>query len=154
MPNKMTSAELGTFLRIPLADGTFGYGRVLDYSYVAFYDFRTSEPCADVDEIESKRVLFIQSVRQNDPQRWTTLGKRPLRGEVAKPVIRFTQDLADFRKCTLYDSAGMSRDATPEECIGLERASTWDKHHVEARILDHFLERPNEMEVRDRVRLK
>ncbi|WP_027803465.1 Imm26 family immunity protein [Paraburkholderia dilworthii] len=154
MPKKSSPYPIGTFLRIPLADGTFGYGRALDYSYIAFYDFRTTDPRADLGEIESKPVLFIQSVRQLDPQRWAALGKRPLSGEVAKPVVRYRQDLVDFRKCTIYDSEGMTREATPEECIGLEGASTWDKQHIEARILDHYMGRPNDMEIRGRVRLE
>jgi hypothetical protein len=154
MPKKTTAYEPGTFLRVPLTDGTFGYGRALDYSYIAFYDFRTTDPRSDLDEIESKPVLFIQSVRLSDPQRWTALGKRLPQGEVARPVVRFTQDLADFRKCTIYDSEGMSRDATPEECVGLERASNWEMHHIEGRILDHFMGRPNEAEIHGRVRLK
>jgi hypothetical protein len=143
----------GTFIRIPLADGTFGYGRVLGNPYIAFYDFRTAEPSSDLDEIESQPVLFTQAVRLFKYDRWANLGKRKLTGEVAKPVVRFMQDLADYRQCTIYDSDGMSRDATPEECIGLERAAVWDPHHIEERLLDHFEGRPNPFEEHARVRL-
>jgi hypothetical protein len=72
---------------------------------------------------------------------------------VAKPVVMFMQDLADYRKCTIFDSAGMRREARPEECIGLERAAVWDPHHIEGRLLDTFMERPNEAERHGRVRL-
>ena len=153
MKKKLTHLEPGTFVRIPLADGTFGYGRALEYSYIAFYDFRTTEPSSDLDEIEAKPLLFTQSVRLSSHERWAYLGKRDLLGDVAKPVVRFTQELADFRKCMIYDSTGMRRDATPEECIGLESASVWDMHHIEERILDHFMSRPNEAEIHGRVRL-
>jgi len=63
------------------------------------------------------------------------------------------QDLADFRKCTIFDSEGMRREARPEECIGIERGSVWDMHNVEQRLLDTFMNRPNEFEVEARVRL-
>ena len=76
-------------------------------------------------------------------RQWTPLGTRLLRGEAAKPVVRFHQDIADYRKCTIYDSVSNSRAATPEECIGLERAAVWESHHVEARLLDTFERRPN-----------
>jgi hypothetical protein len=34
----------GTFVRIPLADGSFGYGRVLSDPYIAFYNTTTGRP--------------------------------------------------------------------------------------------------------------
>jgi hypothetical protein len=46
------------FLRLRLQDGSYGYGRVLEDPYIAFYDLRTSEPSSDVDLIETKPILF------------------------------------------------------------------------------------------------
>jgi hypothetical protein len=141
----------GTFVRIGLGDGSFGYGRLLEAPYAAFYDHRTLEPSDDLDAIASKPVLFRQAVRLKD---WEPIGSRPLEGAVAEPVVRFMQDVADFRKCTIYDTAGHTRAATPEECVGLERAAVWDTHHIEQRLLDTFMGRPNSAEVHARVRLK
>ena len=98
---KAPTLEVGTYLRIPLKDGSFAYGRVLSNPYVAFYDLETKEPSSE-------------------------------------PVVRFTQELADFRKCTIFDSAGRERPATPEECVGLERAEVWEIQHIEDRLLDTF----------------
>jgi hypothetical protein len=39
----------GSFLRIPLADGSFGYGRMLELPFDAFYDYRTTSPDSDLD---------------------------------------------------------------------------------------------------------
>jgi hypothetical protein len=153
MKRKALRLKPGTFVRIPLADGSFGYGRVLSDPYMAFYDHRTAEPSSDLDEIESKPVLFTQAVRLFGHDGWGELGHRTPQGEVAKPVICFMQDLADFRKCTIYDSDGMQRQATPEECIGLEPAAVWDAPHIARRLLDHFMGRPNEAEIRARVQL-
>ncbi len=146
--------EAGTFVRIPLEDGSFGYGRVLSNPYVAFYDFRTMEPSSDLKVIGSKPVLFTQAVRLFGYDRWANIGKRRLEGEVAQPVVRFMQDLADFRQCTIFDSEGMEKEVGPEECIGLERAAVWDVHHIEQRLLDTFMGRPNEAETRARVRFE
>lgn len=154
MPKHPREFKTGAFLRIPLKDGTFGYGRVLPHPNVAFYDYRTSEPSSDLDVIESKPVLFKIAVRLSNPDRWTILGVRPLEGEVAQPVVKFMQDLLDFRQCVIFDSTGMEKEVSPEECIGLERAAVWDMHHVEERLLDHFLGRPNEFEIQNRVRLE
>jgi hypothetical protein len=151
---KKPKHESGTFLRIPLPDGTFGYGRVLERPYVAFYNFRTTEPSADLRTIESKPVLFRQAVRLSTPNHWVSLGKKELVGEVAEPVVRFTQDVGDFRKCVIFDTAGNTRDATPEECVGLERAAVWESLHIEERLLDTFMGRPNLAGEHLRVRLK
>ena len=150
---RLIHREIGTFVRVPLADGSFGYGRMLMNPDMAFYDYRTAEPSADLDVIEAQPLVFTTSVRLRDIDGWTLLGARPLRGEVARPVVRFMQDLADHRKCVIFDTAGMKRDATPEECVGIERASVWDGHHIAERLLDHFMGRPNAQEIRARVQL-
>jgi hypothetical protein len=146
--------EAGTFLRIPLADGSFAYGRLLEAPYVAFYNHRTPDPSSNLEEIASKPVLFKQAVRTSDLRKWAPIGRADLTGEVAKPVVRYTQNLLDFRKCTIYDSAGNERAATPEECVGLEQAAVWDAVHIEQRLLDTFMGRPNKEEIRSRVRLR
>lgn len=142
----------GTFLAVPLADGSFGYGRVLASPYIAFYAHRTPSPIIDLDDLESRPVLFCQAVRMRTGH-WPVLGVRPLLGEVAKPVLRFMQDLANPALCTIFDSVGHERAATPQDCVGLERAAVWDPHHIEERLLDGFEGRPNATELRLRVLL-
>jgi hypothetical protein len=144
----------GTFVRIPLADGSFAYGRILSDPYVAFYNQRTDEPLSDLTVIGSKPVLFTQAVRFLSYDRWANVGHRPLEGEVAKPVLRFMQDLGDFRRCAIFDSEGMEKEVGPEECVGIERSAVWDPPHIERRLLDTFMGRPNEDEIRARVRLR
>ncbi len=150
---KPRSAAPGTFVRIPLPDGTFGYGRSLSAPYTAFYAHRTEKPSADLDEIEPAPILFIGCVTIRAASRWVRIGVRKLTGDVAKPVVRFWQDLVDPRNCVIYDSAGAERSATPEECVGLERASAWEEHHIEQRLTDWFMGRPNPAELHSRVRL-
>ena len=142
----------GTFLRIPLTDGTYGYGRAVRDPYTAFYRFRTAEPCEDLDLIEAQPVMFTTCVRVFRDSGWVKLGRRPLQGEVAEPVLRFHQDVADFRKCIIYNNAGMRRACAPEECVGVECASVWEDDGIKERLLDELLGRPNEEEIRGRVR--
>lgn len=145
--------EPGTFLRIPLADGSFAYGRVLAAPYVAFSTARTTAPSDDLDAIAETPLLFTQAVRMPWPERWASIGRRELDGEAAQPVVQFVQDAIDHRRCTIIDSEGRGRTATPEECIGLERAAVWEARHIEERLLDTFLNRPNAAEIQARVRL-
>lgn len=144
----------GTYVLIPLADGSFGYGRVLQFPYAAFYDLRTDSPISDLARIDASPVLWRLSVRiTGGHERWPRLGAAPLAGAVAEPVTFFTQDEDQIDDCRIYDTEGLSRSARPQECIGLERAANWDARHVEARLLDHFTGQTNEDEMRARVKL-
>lgn len=121
---------------------------------VAFYNHRTSGPSSALDEIASKPVQFAVAVKTSGLQQWEPIGQRPLQGDVAKPVVMFSQDSDNFRKCTIFDTAGMRKEVGPEACVGLERSAVWDPHHVEVRLLDTFMGRPNAVEQAMRVRLK
>ena len=146
--------EPGMFLTIRLPDGTYGYGRELESPFTALYDYRTTSPSTDLDEIANKPILFSTVVRLSDPTRWKRIGVRTLEGVVAEPVVAFHQEIGDFRKCVIFDSLGNERAATPEECIGLERDAVWDQEHIEERLLDTFMGRPNAAEQHLRVRLQ
>lgn len=141
----------GRFFRIPLSDGSFGYGRELQFQYFAFYDYRTAKPSADLDEIGAQSILFAVTVRRRKDL-WEFIGTRPLGGKVAQPVVVFQQD--DMGRCLLFDTAGMTKEVAPQDCVGLERAAVWDSHQIEERLLDTFLGLPNENEIRLRVRLE
>jgi len=95
-------------------------------------------------------VLFTTAVRQS----WEVIGWRELEEPLTQPVVRFTQDILNFRDCTIFDSAGNERAAEPHECIGLEEASVWEQHGLEERLLDALMGRPNAEEERSRVRLR
>jgi hypothetical protein len=144
---------VGTFLRIPLPDGSFGYGRLLEWGLVACYDHRSAQPDAGPEAIRWKRVLFTVCVSAPGLGTWESIGCEPLAGEVAKPVVQFRQDLFDFRQCTIFDSAGMEKNVGPEACVGLERSAVWEGHHVAERLLDGFMSCPNKTEDHLRVRL-
>lgn len=144
----------GSFLRIPLADGTFGYGRVLKLPHDAYYSYRTETPDSDMDRIASMPILFKISVRHMGERGWELIGWRKLEEQFSQPIVQFMQDIGNFRDCLIFDTAGHERNAEPQECIGLERASVWEEVGVENRLLDTFLGRPNATVERHQVRLK
>jgi hypothetical protein len=143
----------GAFVRIPLADGSFGYGRILEPPYDAFYDYRTSTPDADLDRIATRPILFKISVRYSKSNPWIIIGWRAIEQRLSQPVVLFRQDVGNFRHCTIYDTVGNVRSAEPQECIGLERSAVWEQHAVEDRLLDAFMGRPNATVERLKVRL-
>jgi Immunity protein 26 len=144
----------GSFLRIPLADGTFAYGRVLELPHDAFYEYRTEVPDSDLERIALKPVLFKIAVRHKEKSSWEHIGWRALEEQLKQPVVQFMQDLGDFRRCTIFDTVGNSRSAEPQECAGLERSAVWEERGVEERLLDTFMGRPNLTVERMKVRLK
>ncbi|ATB39841.1 hypothetical protein CYFUS_005289 [Cystobacter fuscus] len=133
----------GSFLRIPLPDGSFGYGRVLELPFDAFYNYRTTEPDADLDRIASKPILFRIVVRSPHSKSWEPIGWRKIEEHLTQPVVQFSMEVGPLRRCTIFDSLGNEREATPKECIGLEPATVWESHGVEKRLLDAFMGRPN-----------
>ncbi|WP_224367683.1 Imm26 family immunity protein [Hyalangium versicolor] len=149
----MDDIKPGTFLRIPLGDGSFGYGRVLEAPYSAFYDFRTTEPDTDLGRISPHAILFRIAVRHASQQRWKHIGWRNLESHMAQPIVAFTQDIGDFRRCVIFDTAGNERVAQPQECVGIEPAVVWEQRHVEERLLDTLMGRPNGYMVRLSVKL-
>jgi hypothetical protein len=149
-----SSLPEGTFRRIRLSDGSFAYGRALDPPYVAFYEFRSSQPISELDVLENQPILFVQSVRLSGIRRWEAIGVRPLVGAVAQPFLRYSQDVLDYQQCVIFDSLGNERPATPEECVGIEQSAVWEAQGIEERLLDAFEGRANAEEVRSRVRLK
>lgn len=144
----------GTFLRIRLADGSFGYGRALTRTHDAFYDHKTVSADATLDRIASKPILFKVAVRHLETKSWEVIGWRELEEPLTRPIVSFRQDILDFRNCTIFDLDGHSRDAEPHECVGLEPMAVYDPHHVEERLLDTLMGRPNAMVERQKVRLK
>lgn len=143
----------GTFLRLPLGDGSFGYGRVLETPYMAFYRYSSPGPDSDLDKIASRDILFRIAVHLSSPQRWEPIGWRELEPQLTQPIVAFTQDLGDFRRCIIFDTAGNERGASPPECVGLEPSAVWEQHHVEERLLDNLMGRPNDDLERLSVRL-
>jgi len=133
----------GTFVRIALADGSFAYARLLESPYVAFYAYRTPRAESDLDRIASSATLFTIAVRHLALAAWEFIGRRALEARLAQPVVQFMQDIGDFQRCTIFDTAGHERAAEPQECVGLERASIWERDSIETRLLDAFLGRPN-----------
>lgn len=133
----------GAFVRIPLADGSYGYARLREFPYAAFYDLRTDTPTDDVDAIAVKPVLFTLAVHKSVLDGWDVIGSKPLEEELQQPIVQFMQDEADPGTCTIVDTEGNEKTATPQECAGLERVAVWEAKHVEDRLLDHFMQRPN-----------
>lgn len=131
---------------IPLSTGKYGYARILDNASYAVYDLVTEKVENDLHSIAEKPVLFIIAVYDYavTSGRWEKLGKLPLEENLLVLPMKFIQDALQPDSYSLYDSnTGEIRDASKEECVGLERAAVWEPEHVESRIVDHYAGRSN-----------
>jgi len=142
----------GGFVRIPLSDGSYGYGRLRERPVATFYNFRTEEPLSDLNEIFQQPILFTVAVHKSIFSRWEVIGKKPLEDQMKLPFYQFWQDVGDYRNCRIFDMEGNERQVKPEECEGVERWAVWDPEHIEDRLLDTFLGKPNVWSEQLRVR--
>lgn len=143
MAKKKTGRKPGTFLRIALPDGTFGYARMLEWANVAFYRYQTAAPQTDLEVIAAHPVAFTVAVNATAVSAWDKIGWREIEPALEEPVSFFLQNAVNPRKCTIFDTAGNERTATPAECVGLESAAVWEDAAVKQRLLDTFAGRPN-----------
>lgn len=138
--------EPGAVLRVRLEDGTHTYARMLSHSpYLAVYDARRSDDDVDVEQIVRSPVLFVVAVSAAAYRsgRWERVGWVPLLAAAVVVPEFFLQDIFDPQQCQVVDHLGRARAATPEECVGLERAAVWAAEHIEERVRDHYQNRPN-----------
>ncbi|WP_257456017.1 immunity 26/phosphotriesterase HocA family protein [Archangium lipolyticum] len=79
-------------MRVPLADGSFAYGRVLKLPHDAYYDYRTNTPDSDLERIASKPILFKIAVRHLEERAWELIGWRELEEQFSQPSVQFMQE--------------------------------------------------------------
>ncbi|GIH05499.1 hypothetical protein Rhe02_35660 [Rhizocola hellebori] len=133
----------GGVLRVPLPGEEVAYAVMLaTFPYVAFY----GEDDGLVDhKPPSGRPLFVVAVQKNA---YSGGGWGPVLfrlGERDLPQIPsfYRQNVMRADDCEIVEASGVTRKASPAECIGLERSAVWAAVHIERRIQDHYANRPN-----------
>lgn len=137
--------RVGDIVKVPLADGTYGYAWVREEPLVSFFRHRDDGVGANVDAVLKSGTLFSIWVG-NDPLAngaWIVVGHADLgvAGSEVRPAF-FKQDAISGELTITHDGAA-EIPATAEDCATLERAAVWRADHVQERLLDHFQGRPN-----------
>jgi hypothetical protein len=134
----------GAVIRKTLGEQTY-YGRLLEFPWAAFYDYRTGEPSGDMDEITSRPVLFTLAAHKDlvAPGQWEVVGRRALEETLGPPAAQRMIDVLDPEHYQLIDDEGNIREATREEVEGLEPAAVWEPEHIADRLEDHYAGRPD-----------
>ncbi|WP_194285775.1 Imm26 family immunity protein [Alcanivorax sediminis] len=125
----------GDVVGVPLDDRGFAYGRIREHG-VAFYDFFTQRLENDLGLIISHDIAFSVVVHRSALRRWEKLGSVSLENHLEGYIRNFRQDIQYPEQCVVMNEEGQEFSASPEECIGLERSSVWERTHVEDRLKD------------------
>jgi hypothetical protein len=136
-------AKIGSVVRVPLPDGVFGYGVVLEEPLVAFVDHHDAGGNVDVHEIVRKPRAFRIWVHNAPLSKglWPVIGQVEPASEDLAPVTFFKKD--PIKGTFSLVTGGQATPATLEQCQGVERAAVWEARHVVDRLVDHFAGRPN-----------
>ncbi len=144
MPSRMSRAKfrqfldsiIGSFVAIPL-DGEFAFGRVAREGRLACYDLK-SPGILPIDRIKQAPILFLVGLHFDAyvSDGWRFIGKAPLEPFLDQPVKFFRQDL--FNGAIDIYLEGEFRPYAGEDLTKMERLSSWEAHHVEARLRNHF----------------
>lgn len=131
----------GSILEIPIDGKYYVYAQILEKSSYVFFDFISKEQITDFDILNEKPILFIISVYDQVVTKgeWLKVGKINIRKELEVLPMFFIQDNLNPTHLELYNpNTGEIVATTKKEIIGLERASVWDKNHIEDRIRDFY----------------
>ncbi len=142
----MARRKEGAFIEIPLPNGKYSYGIILEKASFAFYNLYADNKVSDINIIQKNQVLFIISVYKYaiSKNRWKIIGVLDIEPKLKILPMEFIQDHFDSNHFEIYNpNTGIMRLAVKAECIGLERAAVWEPEHVESRIIDYFEGRPN-----------
>jgi hypothetical protein len=144
MSRKKIHQKIGNVVAIPLGDGTFSFGRILNSPLVAFYDLRRSE-IPELEEILRSPIAFsvwVMKYAVTDGD-WPVIGNAPLEEELLEEPLFFKKDIISG-VLSIYQDNDDFIPATKEQCKVLERAAVWDRCHIVDRLNDHFAGRPNQ----------
>lgn len=137
--------KVGDVFSLPLDDGHYAFGRVLEDPLMAVYDFRSDGKTA-IEEVVSQPIAFkIWAIGEAITRgNWPVLGNLPLEDFFAEPVWFFKQDIIS-KRLSLYlsNSNGYEIPATFEQCKDLENVMVWRASRIEDRLRDYFAGRKN-----------
>lgn len=140
----------GSIVQIPLGAKAMAYGLVLKEPLVAFFDREFDEVDVPRPEVLLETPIAFRLMVMNHALvhgRWPIVARAHIPDHLQMPPPFCKQDEVTGRLSIYHEIDHLAphyeRDATLDECRGLETAAVWDPEHVEDRIRDHFAGRSN-----------
>ena len=133
----------GNVVEISLEDGSRAYGVVVQDPLMAFTRM-TWEARPEVSERLFEEVAFRVWVMQYaiGKRGWPIVGHIELNEKIEQQPQFFKRDPITGQFYHYVDCVN-DIPVSREECVGLECAAVWDPEHVESRLQDEKLGRPN-----------
>ena len=144
---KKQRRKVGDIISIPLTDGRFAYGIVLEEPLFGFFDVEPSkEEAPPLERIITSPLLFRIDVQRYSITKgiWKVIGHIKPPAKFLEPPKFFIQ--SSMNGALFITTTGEDRvPATYEECAQLECCAAWDPEHVVTRLEDHFAGRPSKV---------
>ena len=120
----------GNIVEIPLKNGIYAYGVIIEPPLIAFSTLYFSEPQTEFDTLFNELSFKIWVMKHAISKRhWKVVGHIDV--DIEKPVF-YKFDLIPKRYSHYFDDQEV--ESSLDECIGLECAAVWDPEHVEERL--------------------
>lgn len=133
----------GQVFRVPLGNGMFGYGQLID-PYSVFFDYKDNGINTDPNFVIQQPVAFTVTVDSYaiKDQLWEVITVLPIKPEFIQSRRRFTYS-SDTKEYYIWEKGKDQIAGTPEDIKGLEMIASWGHRAAEQRLLDYFEGRPN-----------
>lgn len=139
--------KTGDIIKVPFGENYFTYAQFLRDTIFAFYDCRTNVDMQEVCDVLRHKKLFTISVHATAvrSKRWTIVGSCDTPEDSKENPYLFKYRNMPQGHPPVYEiyKDGITKEATREECIGLEYLFAWTPDKVEERLRDHYAGRPN-----------
>lgn len=136
--------KTGDIFKIHFNEGMFTYARLDSKIRFTFYDCLNEENIA-LEAIVKRPILFSSFTSYEDAVKqgeWEKVGHLPLDDYPMILPPTFHQNNYNFEECQIIEISSNGdevwRDATPEECIGLERWAVGSPLHDHKRLIAHY----------------
>lgn len=143
----MKKDDVGSILKVKLANTTFGLARVIGGGFIEFYDISiTNEGLIEVvNTLKQHKVIFTLSVHKSWKKNsgWESIGNSM--DSIPSPPKQFMQNFANLDDIKIINPDGSMAVSTREEIVkqGIERVAVWEDNHIEDRLRDYFSGVPN-----------
>jgi Immunity protein 26 len=138
---KRQQRTIGSILEINIENKYFVYAQILEKASFAFFDLKCKSKLIEFETLLKVPVLFVTSVYNDVVNNgiWLKVGKLEIKDNLKVHPMQFIQDTLKPDTFRLYDpNSGVMTPTTKDKIIGLERASVWEAHAIEARIKDYY----------------
>jgi hypothetical protein len=139
---KRKRARIGDVYQVPLGNGRFAYGVVLERPKIGFYDY-CDEGLANIQQVTSNTIAFMIWVHDDAFRAWSKVAHTEPSSKVLQPSKFVKQDPITGELFATITGSEEIPVRSKEEASRMERAAVWEPEHVADRLRDHFDGRPN-----------